>query len=203
MSILKLIKQLVHQEQKKILCILEDRIREIKQCPGPPGPPGVFSPVYANIFDNADQVLVRGSNEVVRFNQFNQPQSVIFGGITATATSLTVPVAGDYAILWETVFLPVSSQQHAAFGIFVNGALQDSTRSGTAVFSDQQVNIIGSTSIITLAEGDTIELRVLIPADSSQTTVNLDAQIQYPPFNNTSQQPINSASLRMFKLDPT
>ncbi|MBY6037810.1 hypothetical protein KUV80_14150 [Fictibacillus nanhaiensis] len=206
MSILQTIKHLIQQEIRKLLCLIDEKLKKIEKCPGPPGPPGppgTFSPVYANIFDNANQVLVRGTNERVRFNQFNQPQSVIFGGITATATSLTVPVAGDYSVLWETVFLPIPGQQHAAFGIFVNGTLQDSTRSGSAAFSDQQFNIVSSVSILSLAAGDTLELRLLIPATSTQTTVNLNATIQYPPFNNVANQPINSASLRIFKLGPT
>jgi hypothetical protein len=92
---------------------------------GPQGPPGIFSPVYANIYDNADQTLIRGVNELVRFNQFNQLGSVKFGGITATANSLTVPVDGDYAVLWQTMFLSEPDQQHAAFGIFVNGTTLD------------------------------------------------------------------------------
>lgn len=172
--------------------------------PGPQGPmgvPGTFSPVYANIFDTNDQWLE--PNQPVRFNQFDQPGSILFGGITATQTSLTVPVAGDYAILWEVVFLPVPTQTHCAFGVFVNGILQNSTRSGTAAFQDQEFDNTGSVAILRLNAGDVIELRALIPPGSSQTAIQLSSLIQYPPFGGTADQPINSASLRTFKLGPS
>lgn len=168
---------------------------------GIPGLNGIFSPVYANLYDNADQELV--GNQPVRFNQFNQPGSVKFGGITTTATSLTVPVAGDYAVLWETLFLPNPAEQHCAFGIFVNGTLRDATRSGLAVFTDQQVSSVGSVAIVTLAAGDVVELRALIPPTSTQTMIHLSARIQYPPFGGVADQPVNSASLRIFKLGPS
>lgn len=170
---------------------------------GEQGPPGIFSPVYANIFDNADQTMVRTTNELVRFNQFDQPGSVIFGGIIATNNSLTVPVAGDYYVLWETIFHPNGEQLHAAFGIFLNGTtLIDSTRSGQASFSDQTLGIVGMMSIISLQAGDTLTLQLLIPATSTQTTVTLTSRVQYPPFGGVADQPINSASLRIFKLGP-
>jgi hypothetical protein len=144
---------------------------------------------------------VRDVNELVRFNQFNQPGSVTFGGIIPTQNSLTVPVAGDYAVHWETMFLQISGQQHAAFGIFVNGTtLINSTRSGQATFADQEIGIVGSFAIISLQAGDTLTLRLLIPQTSTQTTVNLSALVQYPPFGGVADQPINSASLRIFKL---
>jgi hypothetical protein len=134
---------------------------------------------------------------LVRFNQFNQPGSVIIGGIVATAFSLTVPVAGDYAVLWETIFLATDgNHQHAAFGIFVNGTLQDSTRSGIAIFMQQQSTSIDGDAILSLRAGDVITLQALIPPASAQNDIPLTSIVQYPGAN----QPINSASLRIFKL---
>ncbi|WP_141501530.1 collagen-like protein [Paenibacillus luteus] len=168
---------------------------------GPQGPTGTFSPVYGSIYDNDSQTL--GADEAVRFNQFDQPDVVLFGGLTATATTLTVPVDGDYSIMWEIVFLPEEVATHCAFGIFVNGSLQNSTRSGIAVFTDQEVGAVGSDSILRLLSGDVIELRALIPATSTQTTIDLSAEIQYPPFGGVADQPINSASIRIIRLGPS
>ncbi|QFT88392.1 hypothetical protein FIU87_07035 [Bacillus sp. THAF10] len=179
--------------------------------PGPPGPkgsegpPGTFSPVYGNIFDNAEQTLGRGSNGIVRFNQFDQPTSVLFGGVTATATSLTVPVDGDYAVYWQNAVVTNTRIQHAAFGVFVNGTLQDSTRSGLSLFTGQENSLVGvgSFSILSLKAGDVMTLQALIPATSNQTIINLSSNVQYPPFGGTADQPINSASLKVIKLGPT
>jgi hypothetical protein len=127
----------------------------------------------------------------------------MFGGITATATSLTVPVSGDYAVLWQTSFLPIPTQNHCAFGIFVNGVLRDATRAGQAAFSDQEFSTVSAVAIISLNANDVIELRALIPATSTQTAIQLSSVIQYPPFGGVANQPINSATLRTFKLGPT
>jgi hypothetical protein len=170
---------------------------------GPQGPPGTFSPIYANIYDNENQELVRDVNELVRFNQFDQPGSIIVGGITATANSLSVPEDGDYAILWQAVFFPTEGSQHAAFGIFVDGSIAPATTSGVAVFSDQEIGVTSSVAILSLTAGQTLTLQVLIPDTSTQTTVELAATVQYPPFGGVADQPINSASLRIFKLGPT
>ncbi|WP_152970762.1 hypothetical protein [Bacillus sp. FJAT-28004] len=137
---------------------------------------------------------------IVRFNQFNQPGSVTFGGITVTTNSLTVAAAGDYAVLWETIFLASdSTHQHCAFGIFVNGTLQDSTRSGEAIFVGQQTGSIDGDAILSLLAGDVITLRALIPATSTQNDITLTSTVLYPG----AVQPINSASLRVIKLGPS
>ncbi|WP_171050723.1 hypothetical protein [Bacillus sp. BHET2] len=140
---------------------------------------------------------------MVRFNQFDQPESVLVGGITATANSMTVPEDGDYAVLWQTVFLPGPGSQHAAFGIFIDGSLAPATRSGVAVFSDQEIGVSSSVAILSLTLGQTLTLQALIPATSNQTTIDLASNVQYPPFGGVADQPINSASLRIFKLGPT
>jgi hypothetical protein len=163
---------------------------------GATGATGVLSTVYGYIFDNADQDPSK-VNPIVRFNQFNQPGSVIFGGVVATTTSLTVPVAGDYEVLWEAIFLATDgNHQHAAFGIFVNGILQDSARSGVAVFMQQQVDTMNGDAILSLLAGDVITLQALIPPASTQNDIPLTSTVQYPG----AIQPINSASLRIFKL---
>ncbi|MGO4107070.1 hypothetical protein [Paenibacillus sp. YAF4_2] len=163
---------------------------------GEQGPAGAFSPAYANIYDNAAQTLING--QAVRFNQFDQPSSVMAGGIIATATSLTVPTAGDYTTDWSVSFLPPPT--HCAFGIFINGVLHPATTSGLAVTDGQQVNNVGATAIARLAAGDVVELRALIPPTSTQVAINISAVIQYPPFGGVADQPIASASLRIIKL---
>jgi len=169
---------------------------------GPQGEPGTFSPIYGSIFDNGVQQLVRDVNELVRFNQFDQVDSVLVGGMTATATSMTVPADGDYMVQYEVAFLPMPGQVHIALGIHVNGVLNNSTRIGAATFTDQQVEVASSSSIISLNAGDVITLEILIPATSTQTTINLTNTVQYPPFGGVADQPINSASLTVFKLGP-
>ncbi|WP_218095927.1 hypothetical protein [Paenibacillus solanacearum] len=155
--------------------------------------------MYANIFDNADQTL-SVAQPTVRFNQFGSPDAVLAGGVVATAASLTVPVAGDYAVLWQTVYLPIAGQQDCAFGIFVNGTLQNSTRSGERSAVDQQLDTSSSLAILSLNVNDMLELRALIPEDSTQDNIILSARIQYPPFFGAADQPINSASLRIIRL---
>ncbi|WP_127532984.1 hypothetical protein [Paenibacillus kobensis] len=165
---------------------------------GVQGPPGSFSPAYANVYDNAVQNIV--NNQPVRFNQFDQPGSIMAGGITATATSLTVTDAGDYSVDWNVSFLPPPT--HCALGIFVTGTLIPSTTSGLAVADGQQIDDVGASAIIRLAANDVVELRGLIPATSTQTSFNLSNTIQYPPFGGVADQPIASASLRLIKLSP-
>ncbi|MBD3919198.1 hypothetical protein H8B09_10580 [Paenibacillus sp. PR3] len=163
---------------------------------GPQGPPGTFATAYANVYDNATQTVA--NNEPVRFNQFDQPGSVITGGITATSTTLTVSEAGDYAVDWNASFLPPDN--HCAFGIFINGTVAAATLSGLAVFPGEQVDVVGATAIIRLAANDAVQLRALIPVTSTQTTITLSGTITYPPFGGVADQQITSASLRLIKL---
>ncbi|RAV19979.1 hypothetical protein [Paenibacillus contaminans] len=194
--------------KRKIILICHPRKKKRKRNiivvpgpPGPPGPSGTFTPVYAFIFDNADQTLTKTPpGSIARFNQFNQPGSVAVGGILVTANSIAVPVAGDYAVLWEVTFLATdANHQHAAFGVFVNGVLQDSTRSGEAIFMQQQVGSLDGDAILSLQAGDVLTLRSLIPAASTQNDIPLTSIVQYPGAN----QPINSASLRVVRLSPS
>lgn len=91
------------------------------------------------------------------------------GGILATATSLTVPTAGDYTADWSVSFLPPPT--HCAFGIFINGVLNPAPTSGLAVTDGQQVNDVGATAILRLAANDVVELRALIPAATSAPAI--------------------------------
>ncbi|MGO4374050.1 hypothetical protein AB4Z21_25470, partial [Paenibacillus sp. MCAF20] len=125
------------------------------------GPAGTFSPVYASVFDTGAQHLVPG--DLVRFNQFDQAGSIAVGGITATATSITVPIAGDYSLSWQVSFLPIPGQTHCAFGLFVNNNLVPSTTSGLAAFQDHQITSIGASVIVRLAAGDVLQVRPLFP----------------------------------------
>lgn len=99
------------------------------------GPPSFVVPVYAYVYSDQIQDPSK-SSPVVTFNH-----SLTAGGVTFNGgTSLTVPSSGDYAILWEAIFLATDAgHQHAAFGIFVNGTtLLDATRSSIALFAQQQ-----------------------------------------------------------------
>ncbi len=165
---------------------------------GPMGPPGAFSPAYASIFDRTHQLL--HDNEPVHFNQFDQPESIVAGGITATNTSLIVSAAGDYQVDWVVSFLPMSGRIHNAFGIFVNDSLRLSTTSGQVIFDGQQGNTVGAAAIIRMEANDVVQLRALIPEPSSQESIEIDNRIQYPPFGGVADQPIASASLRLIKL---
>ncbi len=156
------------------------------------GPPSFVVPVYAYVYSDLPQDPTK-ANPIVTFNNV----TVLAGGVTFNGTSLTVPSAGDYAVLWETIFLATDGDhQHAAFGIFVNGNLQNATRSGIAIFAQQQAACINGDSILHLNAGDVLTLRALIPAGSTQNDIPLTNTVQYPG----AIQPINSASLRIEKL---
>jgi hypothetical protein len=159
------------------------------------GPPGTFSPVYASIFDTGGQTITPA--DVVRFNQFDQPGSIAVGGITATATTITVPIAGDYSLSWQVSFLPISGQTHCAFGLFVNGVLFPSTSSGIAAFQDQQITSVGASVIVRLAAGDVLEVRPLFPMGTVQPAIEISSTIIYP---NVVLQPITSASVSIIWL---
>jgi hypothetical protein len=58
-----------------------------------------------------------------------------------------------------------------SFGIFVNGTLQDSTRSGIAIFMQQQATSIDGDAIISLLAGDVITVQALIPTASGQNDI--------------------------------
>ncbi|WP_435170546.1 hypothetical protein [Paenibacillus glycanilyticus] len=147
---------------------------------------------FMSVQQNTFVTEINQINNIINVFENDGPPDV------ATATSLTVPTAGDYTADWSVSFLPPPT--HCAFGIFINGTLHPATTSGLAVTDGQQVNDVGATAIMRLGANDVVELRALIPATSTQTAINISAVIQYPPFGGVADQPIASASLRIIKL---
>lgn len=155
-------------------------------------PPVFVIPVYAYVYSTETQDPSK-ANPVVTFNNFLTAGGVTFNG----STSLMVPSSGDYAILWETIFLATDGDhQHAAFGVFVNGNILNATRSGIALFAQQQGAVVNGDAIVRLNAGDTLTLQALIPQGSTQNDIPLTNTVLYP----NAVQPINSASLRIEKL---
>lgn len=146
---------------------------------------------HAYVFSDAAQDPTK-ANPFVTFNNTPVLEDIFING----TTFLTVQRGGDYGVLWETIFLATdANHQHAAFGIFVNDVLQNSTRSGIALFAGQQGTVMNG-SILSLKRGDAITLRALIPAGSAQNDIPLTNIVQYPGAN----QMINSASPRIERI---
>lgn len=136
---------------------------------------GVFgAATYGNLYEDATGgvTTITITTEDVYVGWVSATAGPTGGGVTtdvvdATADNLVIPAggAGDYVVAWTACYKVLSNTQRGQGAVHVSGSEAAETIS-TELTQDVDFNTLGTTTILTLADADTIDLRFMNTGDT-------------------------------------